>query len=139
MVVKIEKQAYEGMIEHAEEGYPNEICGVMLGRDGIVTDYKRCRNLNTERARDRYELDPLSFNEADQYARENDCEILGIYHSHPDHPALPSETDRQRAWPNWGYIIYSVNKGDFSDARLWYLNEKDEQFFEQKYDVGEGK
>lgn len=135
MVVKIAKKAYNGMIKHAEEGYPNEICGVMLGKEGVVTDYKRCKNLNKERARDRYELDPLSFNEADEFARKNELEILGIYHSHPDHPSLPSETDRQRAWPNWGYIIFSINNGSYNDARLWYLDEKTEQFGEQEYDV----
>ena len=135
MVVKIAKKAYNGMIKHAEEGYPNEICGVMLGKEGVVTDYKRCKNLNKERARDRYELDPLSFNEADEFARKNELEILGIYHSHPDHASLPSETDRQRAWPNWGYIIFSINNGSYNDARLWYLDEKTEQFGEQEYDV----
>lgn len=136
MVVKIEHDAYKGMADHAEEGYPHEVCGVMLGKDGVVTDYRRCRNLNTERARDRYELDPLSFSEADEYARGKGIEIVGIYHSHPDHPSLPSETDRQRAWPGWGYIIFSVNNGSFNDARLWYLNDEDSQFREQEYKVG---
>lgn len=135
MVVKIDKKAFEGMRKHAEEGYPNEVCGVMIGKNGIVTDYRRCRNLNTERARDRYELDPLSFSEADEYARGNSLEILGIYHSHPDHPSLASETDRKRAWPGWGYIIFSVNKGRFNNAKLWYLNEKNNRFQEQEYVV----
>lgn len=136
MVVKIEHDAYRGMVDHAEEGYPNEVCGVMMGKDGVVTEYRRCRNLNTERARDRYELDPLSFSEADEYARGKGIEIMGIYHSHPDHPSLPSETDKQRAWPDWGYIIFSVNNGSFNNARLWYLNDEDRQFREQEYKVG---
>lgn len=135
MVVNIEDSAYNGMIEHAEEGYPNEVCGVMIGKGNTVSEYRRCRNLNRERAHDRYELDPLSFNEADEWARSNKQEILGIYHSHPDHPSLPSEVDRERAWPDWAYIILSVVKGSFSNARLWYINETSGVFEEKKFNI----
>jgi len=136
MVVKIAKEAFDGMIEHAEEGYPHEVCGVMTGMNGLIKNYIRCRNLNRERAHDRYELDPLSFNEADQWARVNGQDIVGIYHSHPDHPSRPSETDRQRAWPEWGYIIFSIREGRYNDARLWYINESDYSFFEKEYEIG---
>ena len=147
MVVKITKSAFHGMIEHAEEGYPNEVCGVMIGKDLKISAFKRCKNLvsedsiqtnfkelnkiDKERLRDRFELDPVSYLEADQWARDNALEILGIYHSHPDHPSKPSETDRQVASHGWGYIIFSINKGKFSDARIWYIKD-DEHQFEQK-------
>ncbi len=116
------------MKEHAERGYPDEVCGVMIGAGRVVSEFTECRNLNTERAHDRYELDPLSFNFADTSAREKNLNIVGIYHSHPDHPARPSETDRVRAWSGWGYLIMSIEKGVLKDSTLWYLNEKTERF-----------
>ncbi|MEK6223999.1 MAG: M67 family metallopeptidase [Thermodesulfobacteriales bacterium] len=138
MVVKVLKSAYDGMIKHAEAGFPHEICGVMIGSNGDITHYKECGNLNTERAHDRYELDPVSFKEADEWARENNMEILGIYHSHPDHPSKASETDRQRGWPDWIYIIFSIMGGKYSDARAWVLEDFDAQFNEEEIEVVEG-
>ena len=151
MVVKIKKSAYEGMIGHAESGYPYEVCGVMIGDGDLVTEYRECNNLisqdsietefksdnqlSSERLRDRFELDPRSFMEADEWARANNLEILGIYHSHPDHPSKPSETDRKIASPGWGYIIFSIQKGKYSDARLWYLNETDSQFEHTEFEL----
>lgn len=151
MVVRISKSAHRGMIDHAESGYPNEVCGVMIGKDGFISHFKHCKNLITEnkvqtefkktnnldkeRAKDRYELDPISYMEADEWARENDLEILGIYHSHPDHPSKPSETDRQIASPGWGYIIFSISNGKYRDARLWYINEEDFKFEQVEYEI----
>ena len=123
------------MKAHAERGYPHEICGVMAGKDGRISESMECKNLNTERAHDRYELAPASFNAADSKARENNLGITGIYHSHPDHPARPSETDRQRAWAGWGYLIISVEKGAFKEATLWFLNEKTERFEQAEFSV----
>ncbi len=123
------------MKEHAERGYPDEVCGVMMGDGGVVSEFAECRNLNTERAHDRYELDPLSFNSADTAAREKNLNIVGIYHSHPDHPARPSETDRVRAWGGWGYLIMSIEKGSLKDSTLWYLNEETGQFERADFSV----
>ena len=136
-MVKIVKSVYEGIIKHAESGYPNEVCGVLIGREWRITNFKECRNLNAERARDRYELDPLSFKEADDWARSKGMEILGIYHSHPDHPSRPSEFDRERAWPNWAYIILSINNGKYNDGRAWILSNHDSRFEEEKIELTE--
>jgi proteasome lid subunit RPN8/RPN11 len=132
MVVKITKTTYDGIIKHAESGYPNEVCGVLIGQRGKITTFKECRNLNKERARDRYELDPASFKEADDWARSNGMEILGIYHSHPDHPSRPSEFDRERAWPNWAYIILSIHGGRYKDGRAWILKDFGSHFEEEE-------
>ncbi len=134
-IKKIHKKAFENMISHAEEGYPHEVCGVMIGKDETVEYCIRCNNLNTERAHDRYELDPKSYKEADEWARKKGLDIIGIYHSHPDHPSKPSQFDFDRAWPDWGYIIFSINNGKYSDARLWYVDEGSNQFVEQKYEI----
>jgi proteasome lid subunit RPN8/RPN11 len=134
-VVKILKSAYDGIIKHAESGYPNEVCGVLIGKEDRITSFKECRNLNRERARDRYELDPLSFREADDWARSNGMEILGIYHSHPDHPSRPSGFDRERAWPEWVYIILSIDVGKYNDGRAWILKDFDSPFEEEKVEL----
>lgn len=135
MVVRISRSSYDGIIAHAEEGFPHEICGVLLGNNGTVTHFRRCRNLNTERAHDRYELDPVSFNEADEWGRQNGLEILGIYHSHPDHPSIASETDRINAWPEWVYMIFSINGGKYNDARAWVLEDFDSKFNEEPIEI----
>lgn len=107
-------------------GYPHETCGLLIGRqtEGVVevVDLVQARNLNQERAQDRYELDPEDFVVADQAAREQGLEIVGIWHSHPDHPAKPSETDRERAWEGWSYLIASVNSKGMDDLRAWRLH-----------------
>ncbi|MBI2486411.1 MAG: M67 family metallopeptidase [Deltaproteobacteria bacterium] len=134
-MVKIVRSAYEGIIKHAESGYPNEVCGVLIGKDEEITNFKECRNLNQERARDRYELDDRSFNEADNWARSNGMDILGIYHSHPDHASEYSEFDRQRAWPYWIYMIFSINSGKYNDARAWILKDFGSHFEEEKIEL----
>jgi proteasome lid subunit RPN8/RPN11 len=137
-VVRILKSVYGGIIKHAEAGFPHEVCGVLVGSDGKITHYRECRNLNTERAHDRYDLDPVSFKEADEWAREKGLEIVGIYHSHPDHPSIASETDRQWAWPEWVYMIFSINSGRYNDARAWVLEDFDSNFMEVAVELEEG-
>ena len=132
MVVKITKSAYDGIVQHAEGGYPHEVCGVLIGKEGRITGFKECRNLNKERARDRYELDPLSFKEADEWARANGADILGIYHSHPDHPSRPSAFDRERAWPDGIYMILSIQSGKHNDGRAWVIRGYDSPFEEEE-------
>ena len=137
-MVRILKSVYEGIIRHAEAGFPHEVCGVLIGTEGLITYYRECGNLNTERAHDRYDLDPVSFKEADEWARGNGLEIAGIYHSHPDHPSFASETDRQRAWPEWVYMIFSVYDGKYKDARAWILEDFDSRFIEAAVELAEG-
>ena len=148
---RIHRSAYLGMTRDAESGYPYEVCGVMIGKQDTVTHFRKCANLvaddesetafketadiDSGRLKDRFELDPRSYIEADSWARENGLEILGIYHSHPDHPSVPSETDREVASPGWAYIIFSVNRGKLADARMWYIDEQDCQFEERKFEV----
>lgn len=110
----------------AREGYPQEICGMLIGgKSGSrveVADVVRARNLNTERSRDRYELDPLDMLKADERARSRGLEIVGVWHTHPDHPARPSETDRAQAWEAWIYLILSVQEDGVRELRAWQLD-----------------
>ncbi len=108
-----------------EAGYPLETCGLLIGKqDGSQVQVMRAvsaRNLNTERAHDRYELAPEDLLAADETAQAEGLEIVGIWHSHPDHPARPSETDRVQAWQGWSYVILSVYQGRVAELRSWRL------------------
>lgn len=110
----------------AHASYPHEACGLMIGErgnTGIVTKrVVQAKNLNRERAHDRYEMDPLDFLAADTEARALGQEVLGVWHTHPDHPARPSEVDREAAWPDWSYVIVSVTGAGVQDVRSWRLN-----------------
>jgi proteasome lid subunit RPN8/RPN11 len=106
-------------------GYPRETCGLLVGRlrDG-VTEVCRAvpaRNRSVQRAHDRYDLDPDDFRRADEAARADELEIVGIWHSHPDHAAEPSETDREAAWEGWSYLIARVTQQGVTDLRSWRL------------------
>lgn len=119
--------------EMARAGYPLETCGLLIGmtrHDGSeVRRVAQARNLNQERAHDRYELDPQDFLQIDERARAEGFEVVGVWHSHPDHPAHPSETDRAGAWEGWSYVIVSVTSDGIAELRCWRLNS--EQFVEE--------
>ena len=107
-------------------GYPDETCGLLVGLEQAgLTRVRRAvqaRNLVVERARDRYDLDPRDHLAADRAAREQGLAIVGIWHSHPDHTAAPSETDRAAAWEGWSYLILSVGSAGLEDLRSWRLS-----------------
>jgi proteasome lid subunit RPN8/RPN11 len=106
-------------------GYPSETCGLLLGRQNDlgarVCDVVVARNLNTDRSGDRFELDPRDFIKADQAAREAGLELVGVWHSHPDHPSRPSATDLELAWEGWSYLILSVKDDGVKDMQSWRL------------------
>lgn len=106
-------------------GYPQETCGFLIGRqrDGRVEvkAVASAHNLNTVRANDRFELDPEDFLRTDAAAHSTGLELVGIWHSHPDHPARPSAVDREFAWEGWSYLILSVGRDGIADLRSWRL------------------
>jgi len=110
----------------AHEGYPNERCGLLLGHvTDLVSEVREvvlARNVNVSRVRDRFELDPEDFIKADARARAEGMEIVGVWHTHPDHPARPSQIDRESAWSGWSYVILSVGSGGVNGVRAWRLD-----------------
>lgn len=121
-------QVMDFVREHAEEDYPHECCGLFVGKieaDGTrrVVRAERARNTNVERAHDRFELHPEDFLRIDREAREDGLEVIGCYHSHPDHPARPSQYDAERAFPAFSYMIVSVEKGKLVDATSWQFDD----------------
>lgn len=120
-------EAREHLTALAESAYPNEACGALIGRGNdagpSIHEVASAENLNRERAHDRYELNPVDLLKAEERAASTGAEVLGIWHTHPDHPAIPSETDRLAAWEGWSYIIVSVQKGRCDSIRSWRLVE----------------
>jgi proteasome lid subunit RPN8/RPN11 len=114
-------------------GYPHETCGLLVGRelpDGAAVErVVPARNRNEERARDRYLLDPDDHLRAESEARAGGRDVVGVWHSHPDHPAQPSETDRAAAWEGWAYLIASVTPQGVAELRAWRL--RGEHFHEE--------
>ena len=124
--MKIDRDAIEAIRAHGAEGYPHEICGIMVGPRGdrTVTEVKRARNIVVDRARDRYEIDPRDHIRIQREADAAGLDIVGYYHSHPDHPARASVFDTERAWAGYVYVIVSVENGKPVDANA-FVAEKD--------------
>jgi proteasome lid subunit RPN8/RPN11 len=101
------------------------VCGLLVGkRAGRRVEVVRAEsagNLDRDRPQDRYVLDPGDFVRIDTTAREEGLDVVGIWHSHPDHPARPSATDLERAWEGWAYVIVSVGRDGARDLRSWWL------------------
>ena len=123
----------------ARAEYPHEACGLLIGREAdgrtLVERIVSCRNLAVDRLADRYVLDPDDFLAADEAARKEGLDIVGIWHTHPDHPARPSETDLEAAWPEYCYLIVSVTSAGVAEHRAWRL--EDERFIEQEIEENE--
>lgn len=107
---------WENIRRHGEETYPHECCGVLLGEmeDGrnVVKTTVRCGNTRTDSPHDRYNIDPRELVKIQREGRERGHDIVGFYHSHPDHPAKWSATDLAEAhWIGCSYVITSVEQG----------------------------
>src|SRR5690349_20961130 len=115
-MLTIRKEEYDTLRSHGEHAYPFECCGVLLGRfrdrDRVVEAIVQCGNTRTDRPQDRYTIDPKELISVQRQATGKGLEIVGFYHSHPDHPAQWSQTDLAEAhWLGCSYVITSVEKG----------------------------
>ncbi len=143
---------YQQITRHAERAYPEECCGILLGTiDRQANQTQLVEILETENVwseaaiaalaidfpeiavsqrqddpsrRDRYWIDPQALLEAQKTGRDRGLQVIGIYHSHPDHPAIPSECDRQLAWAEYVYVIVSVSQAEAIDFQCWRLDEQ---------------
>ena len=115
---------------HGEETFPHECCGALVGRDDRVTGVVALPNTTEEGPRRRFLVRPSDYREAERRASELGGELLGFYHSHPDHPARPSQYDLDHAWPTFAYIIVSVMAAAAGDMTVWYLKD-DRSSFEE--------
>ena len=125
-MIHIETEPWAAMVAHARETYPNECCGAMLGTIGDsgkrVVRALRLRNAFDGAQAARYELRPEDLLAADRAAREENMDLIGIYHSHPDCDAYFSKTDLQNSCPWYSFVVLSIQKGEFHHANSWLPN-----------------
>ncbi len=121
---------------HGEETYPHECCGLLLGRiEDAVRRVKASFPIDNAREEDargnRYLISPDEYRRGEVAARAQDLEVVGFYHSHPDHPARPSAFDLEHAWPWYAYAIVAVEKGRSGALAAFRLREDREAFVEE--------
>ena len=131
MALQISSHVGEAIRTHGVETYPNECCGALIGRDGVATETLALPNMTEEGPRRRFKVRPQDYRVAEGRAAQLGSELLGFYHSHPDHPARPSQTDLDYAWPFFSYVIVSVLEGVSGDMTSWRLRE-DRSAFDQE-------
>jgi proteasome lid subunit RPN8/RPN11 len=147
-MIKISENARQAIAAHAESAYPHECVGLLIGRleggNKLVEAVYRAQNTwNVEvgltdaehehSLRDRFYLDPRDYMKADRAAREQGHDVVGCYHSHPDHPAIPSERDRVGAQgvgggSSFSFLIQSVRGGQAAELTGWLLSLDGERF-----------
>ena len=138
-MIIIDNSARAEILKDAVAAFPDECCGFLFGTEDsngfrAITQIQVVNNAKEGDKRRRFAIAPLDYLKAEQYAEENDLQLLGVYHSHPNHPAIPSEHDRVAAQPWFSYVIVSVLEGRPDALRSWRLNDED-QFEEENVGV----
>ncbi|HEU4767442.1 MAG TPA: M67 family metallopeptidase, partial [Pyrinomonadaceae bacterium] len=123
-MIRIDQNQLEEIRAHGVRDYPYECCGLLLGRFGpdgkSVNETYPISNAREESAkRNRFLITPEELMRGERYARANDLEVVGFYHSHPDSPAVPSQYDLEHAWPTYSYIIVSTRANEATDLFSW--------------------
>jgi proteasome lid subunit RPN8/RPN11 len=123
--MRIERAELEKLWAHAREGYPHEVVGILAGEreTGHVRRVQPLVNERADAAHNRYRVSGLLLMRAERSLEAEGLQIVGYYHSHPDHPAHYSETDRDNALPNTSYLITAVEGGEIADTLSWRLVE----------------
>ena len=133
--VEVSAEARAMIEHHAAETYPHECCGALYG-DATDTGFTVVEavpfpNTTSEGPRRRFLIQPSDYRAAEAHARTSKRSLIGFYHSHPDHPARPSQYDLDHAWPNMLYTITSVKGGHVETTTAWQLREDRSQFDER--------
>jgi len=135
-MILVESGSLTLMKAHALATFPDECCGFLYGSEKadsrIIMKIREVDNSKTGDKKRRFEISPKDYMLAEKFAGENDILLLGIYHSHPNHPAIPSEHDRVAALPYFSYVILSVTEGNIDHIRSWKLN-NESQFEEENF------
>ena len=143
MALRISKDLFDQMRQHGEETYPHECCGVLVGEfdkadNKRVATVFRCANTRTDSPQNRYDISPVELIRIQREARQAGHDIVGFYHSHPDHPAQWSNTDLDEAhWTGCSYVIISVEKGKaiLTNAFLLLGSEETKHFEDEAIEV----
>jgi proteasome lid subunit RPN8/RPN11 len=131
MALELKTGTADAIRRHGAETYPNECCGALVGRGVVVFDVYPLPNTTEEGPRRRFRVRPQDYRSAERQAAQAGAELLGFYHSHPDHPARPSQYDQDHAWPYFSYIIVSVRAGVPEEMTSWRLRD-DRSAFDQE-------
>jgi proteasome lid subunit RPN8/RPN11 len=157
MALQITQQQVEVIRRHGARDYPSECCGILLGHaDGDrkeVTEVVPLENLRrdpgraqallpleapgSESERNRFLIDPKDQMRVEKDARARRLDVLGYYHSHPDHPARPSSYDRDHAWPWYSYVIIAVERGEPKALNSWVLSDDRVKFDQEPVQLRE--
>lgn len=142
--MRIPRPLAQRLLAHALSGYPFEACGVFIGRPGcggpaVVEDVVPVSNRETEKPRVRYQIAPEDLIRIDREARHRGLEILGYFHSHPDHAPRPSETDRQRAADTLSdgviHVVVGVEKGEQATPTAWIFRDATQSFEDEAFEI----
>jgi proteasome lid subunit RPN8/RPN11 len=139
--IRMSTAVAEEIRRHGAETYPEECCGALLGTDGSdggagqereIVELLRLTNQREDSPHNRFSVAPREVIAVDRAAQSRGLEVVGWYHSHPDHPAQPSEYDRAHAWPWYSYVIVRVEKGKAREVTSWRLKQ-DRGDYEQEW------
>jgi proteasome lid subunit RPN8/RPN11 len=135
--IKLNSEDLEKIRKHGEADYPNECCGFLLGQsdNDIRTVVKIKPVVNTreqEKRYNRYLIPPEEYMRIERQASQNGLEMIGVYHSHPDAEARPSEYDLEHSWPFYSYVIVSIKNRKAESITSWRLRD-DRSAFDQEY------
>lgn len=126
--VKLARTAYDAIRAEAARAYPHEGCGALIGRPGEVGETLALPNQEQDRPRTRFTVSPADYLATEASADARGLSLLGFWHSHPDHPARPSETDRAYAWPGLLTLVIAVEGGEPAELTAWDVPGSDAPF-----------
>src|SRR5882757_698649 len=150
-ILSLSRDISDKIRQHGAETYPHECCGALLGRDldapatrssgGAALPSREVIalfpliNRRDDSPRNRFSVTSDDVRDAEKAAREKGIDVVGWYHSHPDHPAAPSQFDRDHAWPWYSYIIVSVANGRPENMTSWRLTDDRTQFTPENLEI----
>jgi proteasome lid subunit RPN8/RPN11 len=137
-MIQLTPEHQEEIAAHGERDYPYECCGLLIGRfidqggKKVVETYPISNAREEAAKRNRFLIRPEELLQGEQYAAKGNLDIVGFYHSHPDHPAVPSQYDLEHAWPAYSYIVAAVRGGQREDLRSWEMEADRSRFNEEE-------
>lgn len=142
MAIIISRKHIQQMCKHGEDTYPYECCGILLGKkagdDLRVIEVLRAENVHRDSKHIRYAIAPREYLQAERLADSRGLQVVGLYHSHPDHKPKPSFYDLEHAWPSYAYLIFEVRKGQAQESYA-YVMADDRSAFESQLIIIEEK
>jgi proteasome lid subunit RPN8/RPN11 len=142
-MITLDRQQEDEIRRHGEEEYPQECCGLLIGhfsedgRKTVAEVYPISNAREVDARHNRSLILPEEYLRGERDARLRGLEVVGNYHSHPDHPAAPSQFDLDHAWPTWSYIIVSVQEGHARELRSWEMRTDRSRFDEEEISKGD--